>query len=219
MTAASSTQVMSRNFFTFPDWASERRDCFALQQCRCEDVLRCLSALAFLPVNEVTLGFGEVVAALEGKIQDGSVDRNKVEDLRAHLQYFENTYVGRMDENDFLTDALFPVAVGMSSRLFSRKRQGPIMQWRAGIVHFIVRLKKKRNYVAVSDQECNSSSRSFARGSIGQGGNSERQIFKLVQDYSNANVLLHMQQQLDNTRNRIYIERQRNVKIFAVIQM
>uniref|UniRef100_A0A915D9N5 L-aminoadipate-semialdehyde dehydrogenase-phosphopantetheinyl transferase n=2 Tax=Ditylenchus dipsaci TaxID=166011 RepID=A0A915D9N5_9BILA len=120
-------------------------------------LLRCLSALAFLPVNEVTLGFGGVVAALEEKIQDGSVDRNKIEDLRAHLQYFENTYVGRVDENDFLTDALFPVSGWnvFSSVLNKAPRTNNAMEgWHRlfnkkfskrnlNLSHFIVRLKEE----------------------------------------------------------------------------
>uniref|UniRef100_A0A915ER58 Uncharacterized protein n=1 Tax=Ditylenchus dipsaci TaxID=166011 RepID=A0A915ER58_9BILA len=122
-------------------------------------LLRCLRALAFLPVNEVTLRFGEVVAALEEKIQD------------AHLQYFENTDVGRVDEKDFLTDALFPVSGFLSSRLFSIKRREPTMRWRDGI-------------------ECNSSADPLRGARSAKVENSEPQIFKLVQDYSNADVLL-----------------------------
>uniref|UniRef100_A0A915CQ30 Uncharacterized protein n=1 Tax=Ditylenchus dipsaci TaxID=166011 RepID=A0A915CQ30_9BILA len=155
-----------------------------LQQCRCEDVARCLSALAFLPVNEVTLGFGGVVAALEEKIQDGSVDRNKIE--VAHLQYFENTYVGRVDENYFLTDALFPVSGGMSSRLFSIKRREPTMRWRDGIPFHRSPEGRRGNYGQLATRNAIHPADPLRGARSAKVENSERQIFKLVQDYSNA---------------------------------
>lgn len=47
-----------------------------------KSLLRSLSALAFLPVDEVAIGFDEVVAAVEAKIEEGSVNQDKVADLR-----------------------------------------------------------------------------------------------------------------------------------------
>uniref|UniRef100_A0A915E0H0 FLYWCH-type domain-containing protein n=1 Tax=Ditylenchus dipsaci TaxID=166011 RepID=A0A915E0H0_9BILA len=61
-------------------------------------LLRSFNALAFLPHNEVAVGFDQVESCLEEKITNGIIPENKSEALREYLAYIKRTYL-KEEEN------------------------------------------------------------------------------------------------------------------------
>uniref|UniRef100_A0A915ET50 MULE transposase domain-containing protein n=1 Tax=Ditylenchus dipsaci TaxID=166011 RepID=A0A915ET50_9BILA len=172
-------------------------------------LLRCLSALAFLPVAEVGLGFDEVVAAIGEKIADGTVHQSKVVELQAHLKYFEKIYVRRLDANRATANFLFPVDGWNCFDIVLNKllRTNNAMEgWHKqfnqkfpkknlNLSHFIVRLKEEEEHTwQLATRHAVHPADPLRNARSSKQENSEKQISKLVLDYSNANV--HMRQRL-----------------------
>uniref|UniRef100_A0A915D711 FLYWCH-type domain-containing protein n=1 Tax=Ditylenchus dipsaci TaxID=166011 RepID=A0A915D711_9BILA len=162
-------------------------------------LFRCYTALAFLPVDEVKRGFEDISYAIQAKIDEAEIPGDLVDRLNDYVEYMKNTYISRVHNEMQEEDPIYPPltwncfqSVLDGSARTNNAQEGWHMRFNKkfskrnpSLSHYIVRMKEEEHFTwQMAIRHAANPADPIRNHRSTKVINSEKQIKKLVQDYS-----------------------------------
>uniref|UniRef100_A0A915EQE9 MULE transposase domain-containing protein n=1 Tax=Ditylenchus dipsaci TaxID=166011 RepID=A0A915EQE9_9BILA len=182
-------------------------------------LFRCYTALAFLPVDEVKRGFEDISYAIQAKIDEGEIPGDLVDRLNDYVEYMKNTYISRVHNEMQEEDPIYPPltwncfqSVLDGSARTNNAQEGWHMRFNKkfskrnpSLSHYIVRMKEEEHFTwQMAIRHAANPADPIRNHRSTKVINSEKQIKKLVQDYSEKEPhLRHRLQYLEHLQHHL----------------